>query len=117
MKTGALYRDGVCLIPKVWRADNPWARLRGLLGRRPLRGGAAEALLLVPCNSVHTFWMRYALDIVFLDADERVLGWQCGLRPWRMKALLRAKHTLELAAGGLDGLHPRRGEVWTWRTG
>lgn len=114
MKVGAIYRGDACLIPTVWRADNPWTRLRGLLGRCPLRGDAAEALLLVPCNSVHTFAMRYALDIVFLDADERVIGWQRGLRPWRARAQLRAKRTLELAAGGLDGLHPVRGEKWTW---
>lgn len=114
MKVGAIYRDGTCLIPTVWRADNPWARLRGLLGRRPLRGNAAEALLLVPCSSIHTFAMRYALDVVFLDADECVLDWQCDLRPWRAKAQRRARHTLELAAGGLQALRPLRGERWTW---
>ncbi|HEX7370630.1 MAG TPA: DUF192 domain-containing protein [Rhodanobacteraceae bacterium] len=115
MKRGSIHRDGVCLVPTVWRADNPVTRLRGLLGRPPLRGSAQEALLLVPCNSVHTFWMRYALDLVFLDADERVLGWVEGLRPWRAKTWLRAKYTLELAAGGLGTLRPARGEKWSWQ--
>lgn len=116
MKAGAIYRDGVQLIPTVWRADNPWTRFRGLLGRPALGDGAKEGLLLVPCNSVHTFWMRYALDIVFLDANARVLGWHCGLKPWRAKALWRARQTLELAAGGLERLRPVPGEEWSWQT-
>lgn len=116
MKAGAIYREGACLVPTVWRADTALTRLRGLLGRPPLQGGASEGLLLVPCNSVHTFWMRYPLDIVFLDGDDRVLGWRQALRPWRAGMQWRAKRTLELAAGGLDRLSPRLGECWTWRT-
>lgn len=114
MKVGSIHRAGHCLIPTVWRADNPLTRLRGLLGRHPLHADAQEALLLVPCNSVHTFGMRYPLDIVFLDAEQRVLGWQSNLRPWRAKAWLRAKQTLELAAGGLAHLNPQCGEEWIW---
>lgn len=115
MNAGAIYRAGACLIPTVWRADNPFTRLRGLLGRRPLVGGASEALLLVPCNSVHTFYMGYPLDIVFLDAGDHVIGWRSGVRPWRVRAMWRARQTLELAAGGLGLLHPSRGERWIWQ--
>lgn len=115
MRTGAIYRDGACLIPRVWRADSMGPRMRGLLGRRPLRADAAEALLLMPCNSVHTFGMRYPLDVVFLDAQERVLGWHRNLRPWRFGACWGARCTLELMTGGLDRLHPQCGEQWTWQ--
>lgn len=109
-----IQRDGRCLIPTVWRADNPLTRLRGLLGRHPLRGDGQEALLLIPCSGVHTFAMGYPLDIVFLDADECVLGWQRNVRPWRAKAWLRARSTLELAAGSLEKLRPQPGERWKW---
>lgn len=114
MKVGSIQRAGHCLIPMVWRADNPLTRLRGLLGRRPLLDGAREALLLVPCNGVHTFGMGYSLDVVFLDANHHVLGWQADLHPWRAKSWMRAKQTLELATGALELLKPVRGETWTW---
>lgn len=114
MKCGAILREGAYLVPRVWRADNAWTRLRGLLCRAPLRA-AVEGLLLVPCGGVHTFWMGYALDVVFLDADQRVLGWQRGLRPWRATGWRGARCTLELAAGSLERLQPRRGEIWSWR--
>lgn len=116
VRMGAIHREGRCLIPRVWRADNPLTRLRGLLGRRPLCGNAQEALLLVPCNSVHTFAMGYPLDIVFLDANERVLGWHCGVRPWRARACVRARATLELDAGSVEILRPQPGERWKWLT-
>lgn len=115
MKRGRIQRNGQCLVPMVWRADNPWTRLRGLLGRGRLRGDGAEGLLLVPCGSVHTFWMDYPLDLVFLDADDRVLGWHAALKPWRAKGWRGARQTLELLTGSLARLQPREGEVWSWR--
>lgn len=115
MRVGSIQRAGTCLVPTVWRADNPWTRLRGLLARRPLHGAAVEGLLLVPCGSVHTCGMRYALDVVFFDADERVLGWKSDLRPWRAAGWRGARRTLELAAGSLARLHPNTGEVWSWQ--
>lgn len=113
MKTGALYREGACAIPRVWHADRWPSRLRGLLGRPPL--AAAEALLLTPCAGVHTFGMRYPLDIVFLGRRGEVLGWRENLPPWRASQHRGAYHTLELRAGGLRDLQPTHGEVLTWK--
>lgn len=110
-----MYRGAEVAVQRVWRADRPWSRLRGLLGRTPLR--ESEGLLLVPCASVHTFGMGYALDLVFLDAEERVLEWAEWVRPWRVRAHRGARQTLELAAGGLDRLRPTRGERLAWRSG
>ena len=78
-------------------ARDPLARMRGLLGRRGLAQG--EGLLLQPAASIHTLFMRFPIDAVFLDGDRRVLRVASGLRPWRTAAAKRARSVLELAAG------------------
>lgn len=115
MIAGAIYRPGSAesLLPRVLRTSNPWDRLRGLLGRAPLRAG--EGLLITPCASVHTIGMGYALDLVFLDRDGRVLQCVAGLVPRRFAAGRGAAMTLELAGGALRALDLRIGEVLEWR--
>jgi uncharacterized protein len=87
--------DSVCERCVV--ADRPLARLRGLLGRDQLASG--EGLLLRPAASIHTWFMRFAIDAVFLDRDLGVLRVTEGLRPWRMAARRKARSVLELPAG------------------
>ena len=115
MTPGRLCRDGACVVPTVWRADRWWSRLRGLLARPPLAGEGREALWLSPCNSVHTFWMRYPIDVLFLDRGGRVLGWREGLAPWRACLQAGAYAAIELRAGGLSRLGPVKGEVLQWQ--
>jgi uncharacterized membrane protein (UPF0127 family) len=81
-----------CLV-----ADSPLLRLRGLLGRKGLEPG--EGLLLRPSNSIHMFFMRFAIDAVFLDAEGVVVGVVPRLRPWRMALRRGAKAVLEVGAG------------------
>jgi uncharacterized membrane protein (UPF0127 family) len=78
-------------------ADTPLARMKGLLGRRSLEPG--EGLLLQPAGSVHTAFMRFAIDVVFLDRDLRVLRVAPSVAPWRLVAQRGAKAVLELPAG------------------
>jgi uncharacterized membrane protein (UPF0127 family) len=78
-------------------ADRPLSRLRGLLGRRGLAPG--EGLLLRPTPSIHTWFMRFAIDAVFLDAELEVLGISPELRPWRFAGRRRTRAVLELAGG------------------
>jgi len=115
VKLGAIFRGDECLVPRAWRAVTPWTRLRGLLGRPRLAASGAEALLLEPCPSVHTFGMRYALDLVFLDAQDRVVGTAAEVRPWRTRAARGARKTLELDAGSLAVLRVQEGETLSWR--
>lgn len=79
------------------RADNFLSRLAGLLFKRALQPG--QGLLLVPCASVHTFFMAYAIDVVFLDRAGVIQKVVPDLKPWRMAACAAAYQTLELAAG------------------
>ena len=78
-------------------ADRALARLRGLLGRSELRAG--EGLLLRPAPSIHTWFMRFPIDAVFVDGELRVLAVRRDLRPWRMAGRRGARAVLELAAG------------------
>jgi uncharacterized membrane protein (UPF0127 family) len=78
-------------------ADTPTSRLRGLLGRSELRPG--EGLLLRPASAIHTCFMRFPIDAVFLDRDWRVVGISGDVRPWRAASSRGAKAVLELAAG------------------
>jgi len=78
-------------------ADGPVSRARGLLGRSGLAPG--EGLLLRPAFSVHTFFMRFAIDIVFLDRSGEVVAVAEAVRPWRAATRFRARAVLELAAG------------------
>jgi uncharacterized protein len=85
------------LVERCWLADKPWSRMRGLLGRNGL--GREEGLLLKPCGSVHTLFMRFPIDVVFLDRELSVVAVRPELRPWRTAGARGAKVTLELAAG------------------
>jgi uncharacterized protein len=89
--------DGGVACARCVVADSFVARLRGLLGRRGL--DPDEGLLIRPAGSVHMFFMRFAIDVVFLDAELRVTKVVAGLRPWRMAGCRGAKAALELPAG------------------
>lgn len=114
MKPGRIERDAAAPLPQVWAADRWWSRLRGLLMRPPLAEDGSQALLITPCASVHTCGMRYPLDVVFLDRQQRVIDWRCSLQPWRFAACRGAAATVEFHAGALARLQPRRGERWCW---
>ena len=78
-------------------ADSMFRRMRGLLGRREL--GAGEGLLLRPAGSIHTAFMRFPIDAVFVDRELAVLKVAADLRPWRAARCSGAHAVVELAAG------------------
>jgi uncharacterized membrane protein (UPF0127 family) len=98
--------DGRVICERCTVADSPLRRLRGLLGRRELP--ADEGLLLRPTPSIHTWYMRFPIDAVFLDAELRVLEVRSNLPAWRMAVVRGARAVLELAAGeaGRRGVSP-----------
>ena len=77
------------------------ARMRGLLGRDALPPGGG--MWIEPCSGIHTFFMRFALDAVFLDADMTVRKVALDLKPWRLASCRGARCVVELPAGALDG--------------
>lgn len=77
-------------------------RMQGLLAHPPLQQG--QGLWIEPCNSVHTCFMRYPIDVVFLDRQGRVVQIDAHVRPWGMRTRWRARAALELVAGYADRL-------------
>jgi uncharacterized membrane protein (UPF0127 family) len=103
MTTGALIADRVAL------ANTTFRRLRGLLGRRHLSPG--EALWLRPCNGVHTIGMLFAIDVIFLDQDLRIVRLIENLRPFRFTLpTLKARSVIELAAHSIAAIGLRPGD-------
>lgn len=88
-------------------------RLRGLLGRPPLAPG--EGLLIEPCNAVHTFFMGYSIDVVFISAQHKVLALRSEVMPWRARQCLRAHYVVELAAGEINRLGLEVGDLCQWQ--
>lgn len=78
-------------------ADSPIRRLRGLLGQKSLDPG--HGILIRPAPAIHTWFMRFAIDAVFVDRHLTVLSVRPGLHPWRMAAHKGAHGVLELTAG------------------
>lgn len=91
LESGAVVCDR-CLMATSWGL-----RFRGLMGRKQLPAG--EGLLLRPCASVHTMFMRFPIDVVFCDGDLRVLSVAPEVPKWRMRSQRGAKVAIELAAG------------------
>jgi uncharacterized protein len=89
--------DGTPVCERCLLAEAPLARMKGLLGRAGLEPG--EGILLRPASSIHMWFMRFPIDAVFLDAENRVLRVVSNLRPWRLAACRGAKAVVELAAG------------------
>ncbi len=73
-------------------------RARGLIGRKGLPEG--EGLLILKCNAIHTFFMRFAIDATFLDKDDQVVKVVRNIRPWHpfVWGGWRAKKVLETAS-------------------
>jgi uncharacterized protein len=81
-------------------AVTAWTRSKGLLGRSGL--DPDEGLWIQPTGSIHMWFMRFAIDVVYADKEGRVLKLVRGIRPWRMSACRGAKVALELPVGAID---------------
>lgn len=98
-----------CLAERTRQACTWKKRLVGLMGASALADG--EGMWLQPCSSIHTFWMRFPLDVVFVSQDRRVLHTQAALLPWRVSRWVRqAAGVLELPVGVLQASATCRGD-------
>jgi len=82
----------------IIKADNFLGKLFGLIIRKKLKG--REGFLIENCSSIHTFWMRYSIDIVFLDKKNSVLAIYNNFKPFRVTPFVKdACSVLELRSG------------------
>jgi uncharacterized membrane protein (UPF0127 family) len=101
--------DGKILIPRLEVASTLWRRTRGLLGRSELP--ADRALWILRCNSIHTFFMKFPIDVVFLNRRMQVTKTFARVKPWRMIwPIFSASSVIEFSEGFLEKNPVRIGE-------
>jgi uncharacterized protein len=108
--------DGRVVCERCMVADRAHRRMRGLLGRRGLKPG--EGMVLRPAWNVHTAFMRFPIDVVFLDSDQVVVRLERAVAPWRTVSCRGAREVVELAADECErrGLEVGDRVAWASRT-
>jgi uncharacterized membrane protein (UPF0127 family) len=100
---------GTILASRLEVAGAGPARRKGLLGRDRLVSG--EGLWIVPCESVHTFFMRFPIDLVYLDRKYRIRKLRGDVGPWRLSACFSAHSVLELPSGTIRQSRTQPGDT------
>ncbi|HTW77984.1 MAG TPA: DUF192 domain-containing protein [Terracidiphilus sp.] len=100
---------GTILASSLEVADSAALRNKGLLGRDGLAPGGG--LWIVPCQSVHTFFMRFAIDLVYIDGRKRVRKVRSTVGPGRISFCLTAQSVIELPAGTIQQTQTERGDA------
>ena len=102
-------RNKKVVAQTILTAFDSASRRKGLLGRDSLP--EHSALIIAPCQAIHTFSMRFAIDVLFVAKDGRVLKTRTNVRPGRIAAALRAFAVVELASGAIARSGTRAGDV------
>ena len=102
-------RSGALVASRIELALDSESRRRGLLGRDKLDQGAA--LIIAPCSAIHTFFMRFAIDVVFVARDGRVLKAYAALGRRRIAFSAGAFAVIELPAGALSQSEAKPGDI------
>ncbi len=94
-------------------ADTSLARMKGLLGRHALKQG--EGLIIRPCQSVHMFFMRFSIDVIFVDKVNIVVGLCPNLRPFNLSPIFwKSACAIELPAGTIERTSTAVGDQISW---
>ena len=101
-------RNGKVVADRLLTAFDSESRRKGLLAHASLP--PSTALIIAPTNAIHTFFMKFPIDIVFVSKAGRVLKIRSSVPAWRMTASLRAYAVFEMAAGSLDASDTRVGD-------
>jgi uncharacterized membrane protein (UPF0127 family) len=102
------------LASRMEVADSGAKRNKGLLGRESLSPG--EGLWIIPCEAVHTFWMQFPIDLVYLDSKKRIRKLRSDVRPWRLSTCLSAHSVLELPSGTIQNTRTEAGDTLEFST-
>jgi uncharacterized membrane protein (UPF0127 family) len=99
---------GTSIGEAIETAESSADRRTGLLKHESLDEGSG--LWIVPCEAVHTFFMRFALDLIYLDRKHRVRAVTRNVKPWRLSACLTAHSVIELPVGTIDRTGTQKGD-------
>lgn len=106
---------GTVLADDAELAATFWRRFVGLMGRQALAPGTG--LVIDPCRSVHTMFMRFPIDVAYVDGTSRVVKVVCNLRPFRTSAaLLRSSKVIELPAGAIGRSETEPGDILAFQS-
>ena len=105
---------GVALASELEVATSLAARTKGLLGRDGLR--SEQGMLIDPCSSIHMWFMRFPIDVVFLDKKNRVVGLRRNIKPWGMAWSWRGAKTIELPVGVIASTRTQLGDIVAFQT-
>jgi uncharacterized membrane protein (UPF0127 family) len=96
-------------------ADTFFKRIKGLIGRKEFTKG--EALILEPCNSIHTFFMRFPIDVLFVDKDNRIIKAIISLKPFRLTPIyFKANLVVELPYGTISSTFTEPFDLLSFKT-
>ncbi len=100
------------LAEEVSFADTPLKRIKGLLGRKDFHRG--QALIIKPCNAIHTFFMRFPIDALFVDRNYKVVQTIAYLKPFRLTSIyFKASLVIELPSGTIQATPTEVGDQLT----
>ena len=103
-------RNGKQLADNVTVADSLFTRMKGLLGKADIKTG--EALWIRPCTSIQTFFMRFPIDVVFLNKRKQVVAFKRNVQPNRLTPIyLSAVSVLKLPIGTIDASNTETGDT------
>jgi len=100
---------GVAIASELEVATSFAARSQGLLGRSGLKPDTG--LLIDPCSSIHMWFMRFPIDVIFLDGKNRVVGLRRNIKPWGMAWSWRGTKTIELPVGVIASTRTQLGDI------
>src|SRR5690348_7237874 len=95
-------------------ADTFWTRGVGLLNRKGLDEG--EGLIIIPNNSVHCFFMRFTIDVVFISKEQKIVYIYPKMKPWRVSKIVgKAHYVIELSGGTVERIGAQVGDEVEWQ--
>jgi len=98
------------LAENIFLADTPFKRMQGLLGRKDFLQG--QALIIKPCTAIHTFFMRFPIDVLFVGRNNRVLRAISSLKPFSLTPIyFQASYVVELPSGTLQNSATTQGDL------
>ena len=101
-------RTGEIVAEDALLAEQPLVRMKGLLGRASLPPG--EAIILRPASSIHMMFMRFAIDVIYLDRNDMIVKLVPNLKPWRFSAARGAHTVIEMASDETHGIDLQPGD-------
>lgn len=103
--------DEIIFTNARW-AGNPYLKMKGLLGRQTIH--AEEALIFPKAPSIHTYFMKFSIDIVFLDASKKVVGFFERMKPNRIVPFVKSRYTIEMPENAIQSKKISLGDQLIW---